>query len=184
MIEQPLFPTLFYETKINENLAYDIIDEIKQLEPKVRNISEATQPHPISDYATDFSSPLRVELFHQYVVPQLSEEIAEIGYHLSMGTSWVSCYTGPHGSHPMHNHVEGYDGRINYSAILYLSNIGYTDFFTTSPTAANCMHSIKSEVGKVVFFPSIMPHQYRTEMYDGNSRYTLPFNCQFIQKNN
>lgn len=175
----PVFPTMFYETKINIDLAYDIIKEIKELEPTIRNISEATQPHPVSQYSTDFSKPLHINLFHDHVVPFLESEVEKIGYKFKLTSSWVSCYTGPHGSHPMHHHSGGWDGKTRYSGILYLSNIGYTDFFTSNMSAENYMHVVSSEVGKVVFFPSIVPHQYRTEQYDGNNRYTLPFNCDF-----
>lgn len=183
MNELQVFPTLFYEMRIDPKLAIDIVSYIKTQEPAIRNISEATQPHPVSDYSTDFSNPIDVPLFDQYVMPEINNAAASIGYTFELSQYWISCYTGPSGSHPMHNHQEKYNGRIMMSAILYLSNIGFTDFFTTSYTADQYMYSVPSEMGKIIFFPSIVPHQYRAEQYDGNSRYTLPFNGTFVHAN-
>lgn len=183
MIETPVFPTMFYEMNVDPQLAMDIVQYIKTREPEIRNISEATQPHPVSDYATDFSCPIEIPLFMQHVMPEIQKSAASIGYQFNLSNYWVSCYTGPAGSHPMHNHQEKYNGRIMMSAILYLANVGYTDFFSMSYSADRYQHSIRSELGKIVFFPSIVPHQYRAEQYDGNSRYTLPFNGEFVNAN-
>jgi len=181
MIETPVFPTMFYEMNIDPNLAIDIIAYIKEQEPRIRSISEASQPHPITDYATDFAHPIHIPLFHEHVIPAVEASASSIGYKFQLENYWVSCYTGPAGSHPMHNHQEKYNGRIMMSAILYLSDIGFTDFFNMSYSADQYMYSVPSKMGKIVFFPSIVPHQYRAEQYDGNSRYTLPFNGSFIR---
>lgn len=179
MIEVPVFPTLFYETSIPEKLAVDILSYIKTREADIRIVSEASQPHPTSDYATDFSCPIDIPLFDQYVLPHVQNEVAQLGYRYELECHWVSCYTGACGSHSMHNHQSGYDGKVHMSAILYLSNVGVTDFFSTSLVASTYMHSVASQIGKIVLFPSIVPHQYRAEQYDGNSRYTVPFNGFF-----
>ncbi|MDB4726097.1 hypothetical protein OAF54_01580 [bacterium] len=177
-----VFPTIFYETNIGVELANDIVHEIKENEDKIKNTSEATQPHPVTDYATDFCNPVSINLFHNYVLPHLRNEFDAMGYDMQFLQSWVSCYTGPHGSHPMHIHARGYNGQLKFSGILFLSNVGHTDFFSVNMMADEYQYSVPSEQGKIVIFPSIVPHQYRAESYDGNHRYTLPFNIDLIAK--
>lgn len=180
MLEKPLFPTMFYETQIPQDLCFSVLDEIKSKQHMIDTVSEATQVHPISDYSTDFIHSIRIESFWDNVVPILQNEWAQMKQQMVNIQPWVSCYTGPAGHHPLHNHKQGYDGRIHYSAILYLTKTGMTDFFTVDVTARENMYCHQSNLGSVIFFPSIIPHQYRAEHYDGNVRYTLPFNCELV----
>ena len=178
MLEKPLFPTMFYETQIPKDLSFAILDEIKYKQQTIELVSEATQIIPVSDYATDFAHSIRIEHFWNDAVPFLQNEWKQIGYRMENILSWVSCYTGPHGHHPLHNHEPGYSGRMHYSAILYLTRTGMTDFFNTSVAARDYQYTNTHDVGSVIFFPSIIPHQYRSEQFDGQPRYTLPFNCE------
>jgi len=171
-----IFPTIFYETNIDPRLAFDILEDIKSKKTRIDLVHESTQITPVSDYSTDFIEPIDVPLFDQHVVPQLINEFKEMDVSLEIGNKWVSCYTGPDGCHPMHIHAKRFSGVPEFSAILYLTSIGYTDFFNTTLHSDQYQHSIESQVGKIVFFPSIIPHQYRAERFDGNHRYTLPFN--------
>jgi truncated hemoglobin YjbI len=180
MLEKPLFPTLFYETQISQDLCFAMLEEIKSKQNRIDTVSEATQIQPLSDYSTDFAHTIRIDHFWDYAVPDLQEQWKQFGKEMVNIHSWVSCYTGPGGHHPLHNHHGGYDNKLHYSAIIYLSNTGMTDFFSIDATANCAQHCENSEVGKVVFFPSIIPHQYRSEHYDGNARYTLPFNCEIV----
>jgi len=176
-----LFPTLFFETYINTQLAIDILSEIKKKEPEIRNISEASQSQPIKDYSTDFCHPVEIELFDRFVTEHMCKEFKKINYDVEMKNSWVSCYTGAHGAHAMHNHSKGWNGNGEYACILYLSDIGKTDFFNTSLISDNYIKSIKSRMGKVIVFPGIIPHQFVVDKYDGNSRYTLAFNISLTK---
>lgn len=180
MLEKPLFPTMFYETEIPKDICFAVLDEIKSKQHCIDTVSEATQIQPISDYSTDFAHTIRINTFWDEVVPRLQMDWESMGKEMVNIHPWVSCYTGPAGHHPLHNHASGYNGRLHYSAIIYLSGVGMTDFFSTDATACSTQHCEKSEVGKVVFFPSIIPHQYRAEHFDGNARYTLPFNCELV----
>lgn len=180
MLDKPLFPTMFYETQIPQDLCFMVLDEIKSKQNAIDTVSEATQILPVSDYSTDFIHAIRIESFWNDVVPMLQKEWNERGMQMINIHPWVSCYTGPAGHHPLHNHSGGYDGRLHYSAILYLTKTGMTDFFSVDVTAEHNMYCHKSDVGSVIFFPSIIPHQYRAEHYDGNARYTLPFNCELV----
>jgi len=180
LIEKPLFPTLFYEIDIDSNLALKVLNEIKDKQNQINTVSEATQIHPVSDYSTDFLNTIPIETFDNEVIPYLQHEWAQLNTRMENIYSWVSCYTGPHGCHPMHNHQDGYRNNLAYSAILYLTSVGSTDFFTVAPSAHNYIYAHESRIGNVIFFPSIIPHQYRTESYDGNNRYTLPFNCELV----
>jgi len=184
MLEKPLFPTMFFETQIQKELSFAVLHEIKSKQHMIDNVSAATQIQPLTDYSTDFSHSIYIETFWNDVVPVLQNEWQQFNTQMANIHSWVSCYTGPSGHHPLHNHVQGYTGRIHYSAILYLSKTGYTDFFTVDQTANDSMYAHKSEVGSVIFFPSIIPHQYRSEHYDGTPRYTLPFNCELVKCEN
>jgi len=174
----PLFPTMFFETKIDENLAISVLEEIRSKQFQIDTVSEATQIIPVSDYSTDFCHTIRIDSFWDHVVPQLQEEWSKLNRQMVNIHSWVSCYTGPNGHHPLHNHNMGYDGRLHYSAILYLTRVGCTDFFSLDASAQNHQYSYPSGMGHILFFPSIIPHQYRSEHFDGNARYTLPFNCE------
>lgn len=180
MLEKPLFPTMFYETEVPKDLCLSVLDEIKQKQDMINTVSEATQIHPVSDYATDFVHSIHIETFWDQVIPFLQNEWQKYGVMMVNVNSWVSCYTGPAGHHPLHNHKQGFDGRMHYSAILYLTSIGMTDFFTVDVSAKDSMHCHQSSLGSCLFFPAIVPHQYRSEHYDGNPRYTLPFNCELV----
>jgi len=180
MLEKPLFPTMFYEAKIDDDLAFNVLEEIKAKQFQIDTISEALQIIPVSDYSTDFVHSIRIDTFWDHVVPQLQEEWSKLNMQMANIHSWVSCYTGPSGHHPLHNHKMGYDGRLHYSAILYLSRVGTTDFFSLDSSARNHQYNYQSNFGNIIFFPSIIPHQYRSEHYDGNARYTLPFNCELV----
>lgn len=180
MLEKPLFPTMFYETEIPKDLCFAVLDEIKSKQHCIDTVSEATQIQPLSDYSTDFAHTIRIDTFWNQVVPILQEQWHQYEKRMENINSWVACYTGPGGHHPLHNHSSGYDGRLHYSGILYLSDVGMTDFFTVDQTASHTQYCHKSRVGNVIYFPSIMPHQYRAEHFDGNARYTLPFNCELV----
>jgi hypothetical protein len=179
--ELSVFPTIFYETQIDKDLSLEILKEIKDNQQIVDIISESTQPHPVSDYSTDYAHPLYIKTFWERVVPGLNQELSQFNFTFDVLQSWIACYTGPAGHHPLHNHVSGYDGNIPISGILYLTEVGFTDFFNVSVISQNNTFHVKSEVGKIILFPSIIPHQYRSESYDGNSRYVLPFNGHFKQ---
>ena len=92
--------------------------------------------------------------------------------------SWVSCYIGQQANHPLHNHYAGYGKKMHYSGILYLSDVGVTDFLSSDATAILSQHQEHSQIGKVIYFPSVIPHLYRPDQLDGNTRYTLPFNFE------
>lgn len=184
MLEKPLFPTMFYETHISHDLCFSVLNEIKSKQSQIDMISEATQIQPVSDYSTDFMHSIRIETFWNDVVPTLQNEMRKINFRMENIQPWVACYTGPCGYHPIHNHEHGYDGRLHYSAILYLTSVGTTDFFTMGSSAHQYRHSEASQLGKVIFFPSILPHQYRSDHFDGNARYVLPFNCELFRCEN
>lgn len=175
--QKPLFPTMFYEIDIDPNLALAVLNEIKDKKHQIDTVSEATQAKPVSDYSTDYGNRIPIETFDNQVISFLQDEWSQTNVRMRVSSSWVSCYTGPTASHPMHNHDSGYEYRTMYSAILYLTSVGNTDFFTVTPTAHQSFYSHTSKMGNIIFFPSIIPHQYYNHCYDGNDRYTLPFNC-------
>ena len=104
MLEKPLFPTMFYETEVPKDLCLSVLDEIKQKQDMINTVSEATQIHPVSDYATDFVHSIHIETFWDQVIPFLQNEWQKYGVMMANVNSWVSCYTGPAGHHPLHNH--------------------------------------------------------------------------------
>ncbi len=183
ILEKPLFPTMFYEIDIDANLALAVLNEIKEKKHHIDTVSEATQPKPVSDYSTDYTNRVPIETFDNEVISFLQNEWSQFNIRMEKIESWVSCYTGPNANHPMHNHhaANGYQYRSSYSAILYLTSVGTTDFFSVTPPASQSFYSHSSRMGNVVFFPSIIPHQYYNNCYDGNERYVLPFNCDLVQ---
>ena len=182
ILEKPLFPTMFYEIDIDANLALAVLNEIKEKKHHIDTVSEATQPKPVSDYSTDYTNRVPIETFDNEVISFLQNEWSQFNIRMEKIESWVSCYTGPNANHPMHNHhATGYQYRSSYSAILYLTSVGTTDFFSVTPPASQSFYSHSSRLGNVVFFPTIIPHQYYNNNYDGNERYVLPFNCDLVQ---
>lgn len=180
MLEKPVFPTMFYETKIDGHLAFAILEEIKTKQNQIDTVSEATQIIPVSDYSTDFVHSIRIDSFWDCVVPGLQLELSQFKLKMENIHSWVSCYTGPYGHHPLHNHHGTFTGKVLYSGILYLTRVGATDFFNIDPTSQHTQYQHAADIGSIVLFPSIIPHQYNSSQFDGNARYTLPFNFELV----
>ena len=62
-------------------------------------------------------------------------------------------YHGTHNHNPMLYDVPS----CNMSSILYLSDIGHTEFFSPVHSTANCM-GIPSKMGTMIMFPSHILH--------------------------
>jgi len=180
LIEKPLFPTMFYETQIPRDLCFAVIEEIKNKQEMIDIVSESTQIQNINQYSTDFKHPIHIERFWNDVVPMLQNDWKKFNKQMIDIFSWVSCYIGQEANHPLHNHYTGYGKKIHYSGILYLSDVGVTDFLSIDATAILSQHQEHSQIGKVIYFPSIIPHYYRPDQLDGNTRYTLPFNFELV----
>ena len=51
-----------------------------------------------------------------------------------------------------------YPNHVNYSSVLYLTSEGGTDFYSPNPTSTEGVYTVKSEVGKMIIFPSNLLH--------------------------
>ena len=158
---QEIFPTIFYEFKFSQEQILPLCEEIsaKKIEIKKRYEDSDFEDIRIVDYWTDYYNPVNLLEYKKIVVEEilplfLPELRCE---HLQ---NWTAIYeeTGYHGTH---NHTHQlYDiPNINMSSILYLSDIGETEFF--NPRQADVTHQayrVSSQVGKMIMFPAHILH--------------------------
>jgi len=93
---------------------------------------------------------------------------------------WTAIYTKT-AYHSTHNHASNILDKINYSGILYLTDIGSTNFYSTNPSSFENKFYSKSEVGKILIFPSTIPHSVEPTM-DESKRVVVAFNCEIRNK--
>jgi hypothetical protein len=169
-----VFPTKFFEFNIDRNDAYNVINEILRNREQIKTISSTTQPQSTDVYQTDFCDPIKLETFEQ-IIQNISSKFAEYNSTFVLKEYWTAIYKS-FGWHNLHNHNYGITDTINYSGILYLSDIGSTTFFSDSPTSFESSVNIQSQTGKIIFFPAKLPHVYEPTLVEANERFVVPFN--------
>jgi len=172
MIEQlEVFPSTFYKLIIDPDACVNLLSEIESKENRMRIISNATETKNVNEYITDYQHPVKLEwfekIFNQAVVTQF-DKITLVRY-------WTAIYNA-NGVHEKHNHRSSYYSNINYSGILYLSNLGGTHFFTPNPTSLVQVIPYESKFGTMVLFPSSIIHEVFPHDNDSNKRYIVAFN--------
>ena len=177
------FATKFFEIQVPIDNALNVLHEIKRNRETLEVISEATQSKNVSDYVTDYSHGIKLEAFE--VIENYIKSLFETqGFLFGITEYWTAIYVTNKGHHSFHNHKLNIFDPCNYSGILYLSNSGGTDFISSSPTSAQNTYHSESCLGKVLLFPSTVPHYYSPRINDDNERYVVAFNCEFYQNVN
>ena len=154
---QELFPTIFYEFKFSEEQILPLCEEItaKKTEIKKRYNEEIRK----NDYWTDFGRPIELVSYEKLVVGEvISKFLPEM--HCEHVEHWTAIYEekGYHGAHN-HNPMLYDVPTCNMSSILYLSDIGYTEFL--NPKLYGVPYQtcrVPSQVGKMIMFPSHILH--------------------------
>tara|TARA_Y100001949_G_C15885980_1_gene285972 strand:- start:96 stop:677 length:582 start_codon:yes stop_codon:yes gene_type:complete len=150
------FPTLFYEFTWTEDEIRPLLEEIK--EKKVEIKIQSNSDSRTDDYWTDYTLPVKL-LEYEKLIEKVSTAFFP-KLQCSHIVHWTAIY-GEKGYHATHNHKAGLFELIdpNMSTILYLSDIGGTQF--RNPYQSDQIHSVlymPSKVGKMIMFPSHILH--------------------------
>lgn len=169
-----LFATKFFEFFIDRVDVYNIINDILRNKEQIKIISSTTQQQSDEVYKTDYFDPIKIDSF-DFAIEKVNKEFRKFNMNYQIHNYWTAIYNDS-GFHGMHNHLETSVDQHNYSGILYLSAIGHTTFFSNAPSSFHKKATINSDIGKVIFFPSDLPHCYEPVNSSNNERYIIAFN--------
>ena len=179
-----LFPIRFFEIKLDKVDAFNVLNEILRKEEDIRLISSTRQDQSADEYATDYQynkDDKFVELESMSLVfNKIKDTFGENDSTINIDTYWTAIYTKT-AHHSTHNHANNILGKINYSGILYLTDMGHTTFYSTNPSSFENKFISKSEVGKILIFPSTIPHSVEP-IIDESKRVVVAFNCEIRNK--
>jgi hypothetical protein len=184
MIGLDLFPIRFFEIRLDQVDAFNVLNEILRKEEDIRLISSTRQTQSATEYITDYpyqQDDKIVELESiSSVFDKVKNTFEENNSTIDIGGYWTAIYskTAHHGTH---DHSSNILDRINYSGILYLTDIGSTTFYSTNPSSFENRFYSKSEVGKILIFPSTIPHSVEPTL-DESKRVVVAFNCEIRNK--
>ena len=146
------FPTLFYEVNWTEDEILPLLKEVQEKKEKIKIKGNSET----DDYWTDYS--VQEKLFEYEKLIEKVSFSPKLQY--SHIVYWTAIY-GEKGYHASHNHNGSLFEQIdpNMSSILYLSDIGGTQF--RNPYQSDQNHQLlymPSKVGKMIIFPSHILH--------------------------
>jgi hypothetical protein len=182
MIEElDLFPTKFFSIKLEENeLLSPLTKEVYENREEIKSLSWATQEQSCENYITDFVKPKQYASFNR-ISEYLRYNFSEMGYAFDMDMYWTAFYK-KFSIHEIHAHKPSILTDTNYSGVLYLSSIGSTNFFSSNPSSFYNTIQIESEYGRIVMFPSNVPHQAITNFDSDVERCIIAFNFRLATK--
>ena len=170
-----LFPTRLFTFKIeDEKLLEDITYEVYQNKDRMKAVSWANEVTNHEDFIVDFKSPQKVESF-EIVAKQIQNHFIDMGMKYELTKYWTALYK-KYSVFEMHDHFTHMLQRNNYSGILYLTNVGGTQFFTHNASSFEKNATVHSEYGRVLVFPSSLPHQVITHWDSDVERCVISFN--------
>jgi hypothetical protein len=173
--EIDLFPTKFFSMKIEDDLLSSLTKEVYERREDLKRLSWATQQQSCENYITDYYNSKKYESFDQ-VNDILKSAFLEKELKFDLYKYWTAFYK-KYSIHEMHTHKDKILVRHNYSGILYLTNIGSTQFFSTNPSSFHNTLGVNSDYGSIVMFPANIPHQVITDNFDSNvERCIIAFN--------
>ena len=155
-----VFPTLFYVFDFSQDQIIPICKEIaaNKTEIKKRYLESDSSTDAKIDYWTDYNNPIKL-FEYEKLIEEIGKSFLPEMYceHIEY---WTAIYEEM-GYHGMHNHNPMlYDFPIcNMSSILYLSDIGRTEFFNPKLDGVTYQtYNISSQLGRMVMFPSHVLH--------------------------
>jgi len=184
MIGLDLFPVKFFEIRLDKVDAFNVLNEILKKEDEIRLISSTRQNQSADEYATDYSfdqdqKVVELESINS-VFDKIKTAFEENNSIIDIYQYWTAIYTKT-AHHLTHDHADNMLDRLNYSGILYLTDLGSTTFYSTNPSSFENKISLDSEVGKIIIFPSKIPHSAQPTM-DESKRVVVAFNCEIRNK--
>jgi hypothetical protein len=184
MIGLDLFSTKFFELQLDQVDAFNLLNEIMRKEDEMKIISSTRQSQSVEEYITDYSSSNshtvkldNIDKVFQIIKSSFESYNADI----DIISYWTAVYIKT-GYHSLHIHKGNILDKCNYSGVIYLSDLGQTTFFSVSPTSFEASYVSVSKMGKVIMFPSTVPHAVDPTYDENNKRYIISFNCEIKNK--
>jgi len=169
-----IFYTEMITMSVSQDMAQEVLQEVHANKDKIKLVSDATREENPDTYATDWSSPVKVNSFENLFENGVANVFKENGLDVNLESYWTAIYN-QNAVHSMHNHADViYDNNL-LSGILYLTSIGETDFFANSMSAKYTHYRQNSEFGRIVIFPSTLLHSVNYHHSD-KDRYIIAFN--------
>jgi len=157
------FPVLFYGVNFSQDQVMPLCEEIQDkkeiIKKRYNDVTVTDGASSQVDYWTDFLNTVELLEYEKLIEETSSQFLPEFRCeHLKY---WTGIYE-KRGYHGTHNHNPMlYDvPSCNMSSILYLSDIGHTEFL--NPRQSDEIYPsmfIPSEMGKMVIFPAHILHR-------------------------
>ena len=152
-----LFPVRCLHTRI-EN-PQEVLDEALSYKEEVKKITKEKVDTCSEYHFTDFGAPVKNKSFEKAIEKALMPLTQEENLNVDIIDYWTAFYEKG-GLHEPHLHCDNIFDKCNFSGILYLSNIGGTQFFCPhNMTTANTV-TVEGRMGEVFIFPSLLPHTF------------------------
>ena len=137
-----------------------LIEEILKKEKQIKKISSLYSRHGgIGEgYYTDYGNPVKLVEYEKLMV-MVGNLFANKNNNFNLNFYWSAFYS-KYNLHDSHNHCSHFleKPQHNYSSVLYLTQQGHTKFLSPNHCSIDEEIIIKSEVGKLIIFPSAMFH--------------------------
>lgn len=153
-----LFPTEIYSFKFSLQEIQPLLDEILLKEKKIKEVSKYfNKTGGVNNYHTDYANPVKLHEYEKLMI-MLSNFFTNKNKTFNVVNYWTAFYkdTSYHEAHTHQNSLE--NNLNNYSSVLYLTDNGGTKFFSSNYTSIQKNELVKSEVGRIIFFPSNLLH--------------------------
>ena len=158
-----LFTTEFRTFKFSISEMDGLITEILSKKDEIKKIRLLFDSNnQKTNYYTDYKKPTKLYEYEK-IMGILHNLYLNEGKSFNIKQYWTALY-GQNCIHTTHNHrnIQDIKEQENFSSVLYLTDHGGTTFYSPNHTSETLVHFEKSEVGKLVFFPSTLLH-------DGNN---------------
>ena len=156
MTVRGVFPTLFYEIIFSQDQIVPLVEEIQNKKEEIKKIYSKGESKPLDDYWTDYGDSIKLFAYEKLIEKMSSQFDPKMSCRHTI--HWSAIY-GARGYHDAHTHKQPLHEipYNNMSSVLYLSDIGHTEFYSPIPDFANCM-TIPSKMGSMIMFPSHILH--------------------------
>ena len=173
-----IFPVLFYEFIISQDQIIPLCEEIQDKKEIIKKRYNDTVP--VVDYWTDFLNSVELLEYEKLIEEISSQFLPEL--RCEHVRYWTAIYE-ERGYHETHKHNDSLYNipRCNMSSILYLSNIGHTDFFNPRQSAEiHQYYAISSKMGSMIMFPSHIQHRAMSHGKKDEERIVVSSNWQVV----
>ena len=153
-----LFSTEICSFKFSPQAIQPLLDEVSLKEKQIKEVSKYfNKMGGVNNYHTDYANPVKLQEYEKLMM-MLGNFFMNKNKTFNILSYWTAFYKDT-SYHEAHTHTDPLENNLNnYSSVLYLTNSGGTNFFSSNYTSARKNELIKSEVGKIIFFPSSLLH--------------------------